>query len=316
MKLTPVRELKVSGVGKLTLEKVEEVVKHIEDLALFNPEELAERAGIELDKATLIVRAARRLVRNSTGGRTYRGSEYAHILEARETLTTGVKAIDELLGSGLKIWDIYEFAGEFGSGKTQLCHQLSVTVQLSPERGGLGGKAIYIDTEGTFSPSRIEMIAERFNVEDSLNNLYVLRPFNVDDLEEAVIEELPVFLREGIRLILVDSVIALYRAEFKGREMLAMRQQRINYLLDWLKRYARRYGSIVVITNQVLSQPVPWGVAVKIPAGGNIIAHASTHRFIMRKAGEALLLECLDSPTIARGASTKFQITERGLEDV
>ncbi|MEM2217910.1 MAG: hypothetical protein QW731_05975 [Thermofilaceae archaeon] len=203
-------------------------------------------------------------------------------------------------------------------GYIRVCRRirLSVTVQLSPERGGLGGKAIYIDTEGTFSPSRIEMIAERFNVEDSLNNLYVLRPFNVDDLEEAVIEELPVFLREGIRLILVDSVIALYRAEFKGREMLAMRQQRINYLLDWLKRYARRYGSIVVITNQVLSQPVPWGVAVKIPAGGNIIAHASTHRFIMRKAGEALLLECLDSPTIARGASTKFQITERGLEDV
>lgn len=315
MKPTPVRELKVSGVGKLTLEKVEEVAKYVEDLALFNPEELAERAGIELDKAALIVRAARRFVRSSVGGRVYRGSEYAHILEARETLTTGVKAIDELLGGGLKVWDVYEFAGEFGSGKTQLCHQFSVTVQLPPEKGGLAGKAVYIDTEGTFSPSRIKMIGKRFDVEDPLDNLYVLRPLNVDDLEEAVVEELPALLREGVRLILVDSVIALYRAEFKGREMLAMRQQRINYLLDWLKRYARRYRSVVVITNQVLSQPVPWGIALKIPAGGNIIAHASTHRFFVRKAGEALLLECLDSPTIARGASAKFQITDRGLED-
>lgn len=311
-----VRELKVVGVGKITLEKVAEVVEYVEDLALFNPEELAERASIELEKAVAIVRVARRAVRGRVGvRRSYSGAEYAKILEGRDSLSTGVRALDELLNGGLRVWDIYEFAGEFGTGKTQLCHQLAVTVQLPPGREGLGGKAVYIDTEGTFSPRRIAAVAQMFGVSSPLDGLYVVRPLNVDDLEEAVIEDLPSLMRDGVRLMIVDSIIALYRAEFKGREMLAARQQRINYLLDWLKRYARRYSATVAITNQVLSQPVPWGAAIKVPAGGNIVAHASTHRLLMRKTGDAWLVEVLDSPTMPRGTSAKFVITERGLKD-
>ncbi|MCS7104914.1 MAG: DNA repair and recombination protein RadA [Thermofilaceae archaeon] len=312
---TPVKEMKVSGVGKLTLEKVSEVVEYVEDLALFNPEELAERAEIELDKAVALVRAARKLVKAKLGiRRAYKGSEYARILESRDALTSGVETIDELLGGGMFIWDIYEFAGEFGTGKTQLCHQLAVTVQLPPALGGLAGKAVYIDTEGTFSPQRVEAVAGRVEVAKPLENIYVVRPMNVDELEETVIEDLPSLLRDNARLIVVDSIIALYRAEFKGREMLAARQQRINYLLDWLKRYARHYNAVVAITNQVLSQPVPWGVAMKIPAGGNIIAHASTHRLVMRRAGDVWVVEVFDSPTIPRGAAARFVITEKGLE--
>ena len=159
-------------------------------------------------------------------------------------------------------------------------------------------------------------MGKKFRIENPLENIYVIRPLNVDELEELVIEEMPSLLREGARLLIVDSIIALYRAQFKGREMLAARQQRINYLLDWLKRYARRYNLAIAITNQVLSQPVPWGAALKLPAGGNIMAHATTHRFLLRRSGSEWVIECLDSPRIARGASAKFLITSRGVEDV
>jgi DNA repair protein RadA len=232
-------------------------------------------------------------------------------------LTTGVKGIDELLGGGLRACDIYEFAGEFGTGKTQLCHQLAVTVQLPEERGGLSGKAVYIDTEGTFSPQRVAAIASRFGLDarGALGAVAVYKPLNTGELEKFVREELSGFLEDGARLVIVDSIIALYRAQFRGMEWLARRQQAINYLLDWLKRWARIYGAVVVITNQVLTHPLPSGVALRIPAGGNIIAHASTHRFLMRKAGDAWLIECLDSPRIPRGASVQFRITEAGVED-
>ncbi len=66
-------------------------------------------------------------------------------------MRTNVRAIDDLLQGGLEPKAIYEFAGEFGTGKTQLCHQLSVTVQLSQDKGGVGGAAVYLDTE---EPSR------------------------------------------------------------------------------------------------------------------------------------------------------------------
>jgi len=122
---------------------------------------------------------------------------------------------------------------------------------------------------------------------------------------------------KGVRLIIVDSVIALYRAQFRGREWLAERQQRLNYVLDWLKRLSRVYQPLfTVITNQVMSSPMPGLMAIKIPAGGNIVAHASTHRFILRKAGQGKhVIQVLDSPYLPKSAEAEFCIFEGGVTD-
>ncbi len=305
---------KEENIGRVTISRLKAAgIEYLEDLVLYNPEELEELTGIDFERALRVIRTARRIV--GWEARAIPGKEYASLLKKREALTTGVSSIDALTGGGLAVYDIHEFAGEFGSGKTQLCHQLAVTVQLPPSRGGLGGGVVYIDTEGTFSPERIESISARFGVEDPLSNIYVFRPLSVDELEEFVVRELSRLVKGGSRLIIVDSVIALYRAQFRGREWLAMRQQRINYMLDWVKRLSRLYSLVAVITNQVVSVPSAWGVAVKLPAGGNIIAHASTHRFLLKKTGDAFLLEVLDSPRLARGASVEFRIEEDGLHD-
>lgn len=302
------------NIGRVTIAKLKAIgIETLEDLVLFNPEELEELAGIDFERALKIVRAARRVV--GWEARAVSGKEYASQLQARDTLTTGVASIDALLGGGLAAFEIYEFAGEYGTGKTQLCHQLSVTVQLPPSRGGMGGYAVYVDTEGTFSPERVEAIGKRFGVDDPLSGVFVVRPLSVDELEEFVVRGLPRLLKGGAKLAVVDSVIALYRAQFRGRERLAMRQQRINYMLDWMKRFSRLYGLVTVITNQVVSVPSAWGVSLKLPAGGNIIAHASTHRFLMKRAGDAYLLEVLDSPRLPRGASVEFRIEEDGLHE-
>ncbi|MEM4853171.1 MAG: AAA family ATPase [Thermofilum sp.] len=278
------------------------------------PDELVELLSLSgYESAMRLRNAAKALVGYSDAAVT--AEELAALDQSTPRLSTGVRSVDELLGGGLRVGDVYEFAGEFGTGKTQLCHQLSVTVQLPPERGGLSGGAVYVDTEGTFSPGRVEAIARRFGAEGALKRVTVYRPLNTGELESFVREVLPVYLESGARLVVIDSVIALYRAQYRGIEWLARRQQAINYLLDWLKRWARIYGVAAVITNQVLTHPLPSGVALKLPAGGNIIAHASTHRFLMRKAGDAWLIECLDSPRIPKGASVEFRITDRGVED-
>ena len=311
---TPIEELAGEpGIGRVTVARLKAAgIEEIEDLVVYNPEELEELAGLDFEKALKVVRAARRLAGWET--RAYLGSEYAGLLASRSVFTTGLEGLDGLLGGGLAVYDIYEFAGEFGAGKTQLCHQLAVTVQLPPEMGGVGGKALYIDTEGTFSPGRIESIAERFGVEKPLDNVYVMRPISVDELEEMVVRILPRLLKEGARLVIIDSVIALYRAQFRGREWLARRQQRINYMLDWLKRLGRVHKAVSVITNQVLTNPTPFG-AMKLPAGGNIIAHASTHRFLMRRSGDKHIIEVLDSPRLPRKATVAFVIKDDGLHD-
>ena len=311
--------LREAGVSPTLIAKLESAgllsVRGLRFIVAATPDELVEWLSLSSYESAVRLREAAK----AAIGYHSAPVDALQLMEMEERLpklTTGVKGLDELLQGGLRAGELYEFAGEFGTGKTQLCHQLAVTVQLPEERGGLAGKTVYIDTEGTFSPRRVLAMAERFGLgRKALSAVAVYRPLNTGELEKFVRENLSGFLEDGARLVVVDSVIALYRAQYRGMEWLARRQQAINYLLDWLKRWARIYGAVAVITNQVLTHPLPSGVALKLPAGGNIIAHASTHRFLMRKAGDAWLIECLDSPRIPKGASAQFRITEAGVED-
>jgi len=305
---------KEAGIGRVTVERLKRAgLDNVKVLAVMNPEEVEELTDIDVVRAGKIIRAARALVGLDSE------PILAERLEVEDTvprLTTGMKAFDELLQGGLRSGDIYEFIGEFGAGKTQICHQLAVTVQLPEDRGGVSGRALYVDTEGTFSPGRIRQIAGRFGVEDPLKGIYVKRVESVVALEDLVVKFLPRFVEEKqVRLVVIDSVIALYRAQFKGREYLARRQQRLNYLLDWLKRLGRVYEPLyIAITNQVLSSPTPFGT-MKMPAGGNILAHASTHRFFLYKGRERHVLRVLDSPSLPKWAEIEFVITNGGVED-
>ncbi len=313
------RLLREAGVGPTLIAKLESAgllsPRGLKFIVAATPDELVEWLSLSSYESAVKLREAAK----SIVGYQSAAVDAAQLMELEERLpklTTGVKGIDELLQGGLRPGELYEFAGEFGTGKTQLCHQLAVTVQLPEEKGGMAGKAVYIDTEGTFSPHRILAMAERFGLgRSALSAVTVYRPLNTGELERFVREELSGYLEDGAKLVVIDSVIALYRAQYRGMEWLARRQQAINYLLDWLKRWNRIYQAVAVITNQVLTHPLPSGVALKLPAGGNIIAHASTHRFLMRKAGDAWLIECIDSPRIPKGASVQFKITEAGVED-
>jgi len=305
------------GVGRVTAERLRRAgVASVRQLAVMNPEELEEMAQIDPLRAARIIRAAREAL--GLVSAPVPALEYEGRLAERPRLPTGVKAVDELLGGGLEPGSIYELAGEYGAGKTQICHQLSVMVQVFDSE--LAGKCLYIDTEGTFSSQRIRAVAARLGLDptEALRNVLVSRVETVVALEEAVREQAPKAIEEaGVRLVVIDSVIALYRAQFRGREWLARRQQRLNYVLDWLKRLGRAYSPLyLVVTNQVLSSPMPGLASIKLPAGGNIIAHASTHRFILRKAGDKHVIQVLDSPYLPRGAVAEFRITEGGVEDV
>jgi DNA repair protein RadA len=313
------QKLRESGVGHTVIQKLKAQgllsMRGLRFVVASTPDELVDFLALSsYETASRLQEVAKKLV--GYDDRVLTAGQLLHVIEQEQPkLTTGVKGLDELLGGGLYPVEIYEFAGEYGTGKTQICHQLSVTVQLPEEKGGLNASAVYIDAEGTFSPLRIASIAKRFNAEGALDRVFVYRPLNTGELERFVKFTLNTYLDQGARLVVVDSIIVLYRAQFRGIEWLARRQQAINYVLDWLKRWARLYSAVIAITNQVLTHPLPSGIALKLPAGGNIIAHASTHRFLMKKAGDTWLMEVLDSPRLAKGATAEFTIKDDGIWD-
>jgi DNA repair protein RadA len=312
-----VKELR--GVGPATAKRLEELgVYTIADLATKSPGELIEQGGLEPSLAYSIVEGALRALEE--GGFLQRG-----ILSARELLrrreglmrcTTGSENLDGLLGGGIETQAITEFFGEYGSGKTQIGHTLCVTCQLSRARKGLEGRALYIDTENTFRPERAYQIAQRRGLEPegALENILVSRAYNAGQLE-LLTRQLSSIVREhGIRLVVVDSVISLHRAEFTGRATLAERQQRLNNLLHALLRLAEVHNLAVVITNQVQAQPDAITSDPLRPTGGHVLAHAATYRIHLRKAGRERIARLIDSPYHPEGEA-RFVIGEGGIGD-
>ncbi|RLE93307.1 MAG: DNA repair and recombination protein RadA [Thermoprotei archaeon] len=318
MEEIPVEVLKEYGVKSTTITRLKKAgIYDIRKLFLFNEHDLVD-LGFGEDTAARLVALARKMMYEHGYSHIQSALEYSQVFDELECFTTGVKALDELLGGGVKVSESHELVGEYGAGKTQICHQLCVTVQLPLDRGGLQAKAVYIDTEGTFTPSRVARIAERFGLEpkEALKNIILVKPIKVSDLRFFVQNELPdIVLREKVKLVVLDSVIKLHRAEYRGRGKLAERQQDLNFILNELDKIQKTFGVAIVATNQVLANPgVFFGPTVKA-CGGHIVAHHFNHRFFIRKSkGNLRILECFDSPRIPP-TPVAFVIKEDGLHD-
>jgi len=303
------------GIGPATAQKLRELGFHtIESLATATVREL-EPAGIGEKKAMEIIR----LARSSIALSFIRADELLKMRQNILRLTIGSTELDELVGGGLETQTITELYGEYGSGKSQVCHQLCVNVQLPPERGGLGGGALYIDTENTFRTERIVQMAEHLGLdpEDVVKNIIFAEAYTSDHQTFLVENADKVVKENNIRLIIVDSLTSHFRSEYLGREMLAERQQKLNKHMHKLIRLARAFNAVAVVTNQVMSKPdVFFGDAVH-PVGGHIVAHTSHTRVFLRKSarGPVRIARLVSSPYLPEGEKV-FKITEHGVEDV
>jgi DNA repair protein RadA len=303
------------GVGPATAQKLRELgFNTVESLATATIKEL-EPAGIGEKKAADLIRVAR----SSISVSFIRADELLKQRQNVARLTTGSKAIDEILGGGLETQTITEFYGEYGSGKSQLCHQMCVNVQLSPEKGGLSGGALYVDTENTFRTERIFQMAQHLglNPEEVLKNIIYADAYTSDH-QMFLLENADKVVKENnIRLIIVDSLTAHFRSEYLGREMLAERQQKLNKHMHRLIRLARAFNAVAVVTNQVMAKPdVFFGDAVQ-PIGGHIVAHTSHTRIYLRKSsrGPTRIARLVSSPYLPEGERV-FKVTENGVEDL
>jgi DNA repair protein RadA len=314
-------------------------IDSIHELAVSIPNELVWDKGIGDDVqaiSDLVTKARKSLIDSGLLIKEFCTAE--EILERRKGLvrfTTGSAKLDSFLDGGIETQAVTEIAGEFGTGKSQICHTLCVTANAKKEkpRSGKSGNSsstttssdhnvIFIDTENTFRAERVHQIAETRrlgSVEEILKRIFVCKIYNSAHLEY-VIANLGKYIEQyKANLVIVDSVISLHRAEYTGRETLADRQQRLNILLHKLVRLTEIYNIAIVITNQVQSMPDnSFGNSGFDPirlAGGNIMAHASTYRIFLRKAGRNRIAIMLDSPSHA-SSQVKFAISEIGIQDV
>jgi len=233
----------LEGVGPVTTRKLSDAgIHNIMDLIVRGPVEVSEITGMEKETAEKIVNKARQhLVEEGQLTKDFvSASEIYKHRQSIGRITTGTNCLDSLFRGGLETQALTEVYGEFGCGKTQFAHTMSVMVQRSKEEGGLDGSVLYIDTENTFRPERIVSIAQAHNMDPikALDNITVARAFNSSHQTLILEGAGPVIEANNIKLIVADSAVGLFRSEYLGRGTLSNRQQKINHFVHLLARTA------------------------------------------------------------------------------
>ena len=303
------------NVGEKTAEKLRDAgFADMMRLATATAKELSVKAEIGEGVAEKVIEAARKAEKIDF-------ETAFDVAERRKEIgriTVGSTAFDELIGGGIETQAITEVFGEFGSGKSQISHELAVTVQLPLEQGGLDAECVYIDTENTFRPERIQQISDRFGLdhEEVLQKIHIARTFNSSH-QLLMAEKINELIQSGcnVKLVIVDSLMAHFRAEYVGREALAVRQQKLNQHLHVLQQIANTYNVAIFITNQVQARPDAFFGSPTKATGGHVLGHASTYRIWLKKglAGKRIA-RLVDSPHLPEGECV-YKITNEGVID-
>jgi DNA repair protein RadA len=277
-------------------------------IALMTPLEVAELVDADVTVAERIVRGLRELL----GLEAIRGGRLRDVIAARQkarVLKTRVQDFDERAG-GLGFGLIYGFAGEYGTGKSMLAMQAAAYAAAEESR------VVYIDTENAFSDALFGRILARAcrelncREEEAADRVELYQVADVYALQLLVRERLP----PDVGVIVVDSIIEPFRAQFRGREYLQRRQQELHYTIDLLRRRALTRGTLVVLTNQVMSVPELFGT--DRPAGGHVLLHNVNALFVMYRPAKTKLEGVMvpwDVPGLSPEVRMRYKIADDGL---
>ena len=312
----PIDLLQDNGINQADIKKLMEAgFNSLESVSYIAKKNLVTIKGLSEGKVDKIIKAVDEILQ-------YKIQPSSIALKERKKLvriTSGSKELDTLLGGGFESDSITEIFGEFRTGKTQICHTLCITCQLPKSDGGGEGKAIYIDTEGTFRPEKLIPIAERFGLDpkEAIENVFYARAYNSDHQNRLLLQVCALMSEQRFSLLIVDSATALYRTDYNGRGELSTRQMSLAKFLRNLQRIADEHKIVVVITNQVVAtvDGNGFGGNDKKPIGGHIMAHACQTRLYLKKGlKQNRICKIYDSPSLPESETT-YSITERGIDD-
>ncbi|KAG8587632.1 hypothetical protein GDO81_005736, partial [Engystomops pustulosus] len=255
--------------------------------------------------------------------------------QAQASIITFCSALDDILGGGVPLAKVTEICGPPGVGKTQLCMQLAVDVQIPQCFGGVDGEVVYIDTENSFIVERLVDIAsacvlhcslitqahqqddqkiamQKLTLNNILSHIYYFSCRNYAELLAQILV-LPDFIAQHsmVKLVIIDSIAFPFRHSFDD---LSLRTRLLNKLAQQLIDFANQNKLAVVLTNQMTTR-IGTSESLLVPALGEGWGHAATNRIILRWGGLQRFAELLKAPT-HKDVTVQYQITHIGFRDV
>ncbi|KAM9967823.1 hypothetical protein ACTFIW_001910 [Dictyostelium discoideum] len=254
--------------------------------------------------------------------------------DGNNNIITFCSEIDQMLNGGIPLKKITEICGVPGIGKTNMAFQLLVNTSIPFDLGGVQGKAIYIDTEGSYSCQRVREMATHLvnhlecvllknpmtqttyipSVETVLNSIYYYRVYHYIEII-SLIHQLPLFLEKNkdVKLIVVDSITYPFRCDFKD---MGLRTRSLLSLAQNLMNIATRYNLAVVVMNQVTTKISPnQKESILVPYLGESWTHICTYRMVLFWKQKQRFCHLYKSPSF-KSCFTPFDIVEYGIRDV
>lgn len=326
--ISPTNRSKLVSAGYTTLHS----------LSSISPSQLANKINVALDEAMDILNAV--AVRNSTlklenSHSLFNGAQTAwDMLSEEQTLRhirTSCEELDNILGGGIHCKEVTEVGGVPGIGKTQLGMQLAVNVQIPDYYGGLGGKAIYIDTEGSFMAERAYQIAQaciedihefflhhrkssqnwqkEMNPDNFLANIFYFRICSSTE-QCALVDHLNTFLTDhnDVKIIIIDSISFHLRQDFDD---LGARTRLIGEHSLKLMKLAKKFSLAVVLLNQSTIKFSEGAYELTL-ALGESWCHSCTNRIVLEWNGNERRAFLKKSPSL-KEASAPYTITSKGI---
>ncbi|KAM5274688.1 DNA repair protein RAD51 homolog 3 [Ctenodactylus gundi] len=329
--LSPAVRVKLASAG----------FQNAEELLEVKPSELSKEAGISKEEALETQQIIRECLTNkprsagtSESGKNCTALELLEQEHTQGSIVTFCSALDNILGGGVPLRKTTEICGTPGVGKTQLCMQLAVDVQIPECFGGVAGEAVFIDTEGSFMVDRVVDLAtaciqhlqriagthmgeehkkalEDLTLENILSHIYYFRCHDYTELL-AQVYLLPDFLSDHsqVRLIIIDGIAFPFRHDLDD---LSLRTRLLNGLAQQMISLANNHRLAVILTNQMTTR-IDKNQALLVPALGESWGHAATIRVIFHWDQTQRVATLFKSPS-QKESTVPFEITPQGFRD-
>lgn len=238
------------------------------DIVVRGTKEFSRVSGLSIEMAEKHMNTIKQILAESGDVIEVKDIETLRLLRKKQIKTKlNVPELDEMLKGGIETQSLYEIYGSEGCGKTQFSSTLLVEALHNKEG------VMFIDCEGTFDEERIQEIhSSRGYGQYSTENLgYHMYGDSVELISgiRGMVKEL---LDKNIRYIIIDGLVGLMRLGYEGRGELYDRQNELEVVLKYLRNLALLFNIGVIITNQVVSNPDPFGAKEKA-IGGHVLGH-------------------------------------------
>jgi DNA repair protein RadA len=235
-----------------------------------------------------------------------------NIDKEKNQISTNSQNVNKVLGGGFQSRNTYVVFGANKSGKTQLCHQLSVQTFCKSQ------KLIYLDTENTFRPERIRelAIANNLDGEKALKNTLVSKIMSNTALLLKLNEVGDMIKNNNIRVLIVDSINNYYRFE-RGDKEISFFKARTTFLriLEKINDLTQNCNIITILTAQVAPNFSENAIVKEIPVGMQYLNHYfSEFLYLSYKEKNMSYIHLLNSHLLPE-KKLLYKITKKGLED-